>query len=102
MNIQHFFTDGTYDNYTLWACQDLTESLTFLLDNIYFWFGTYINKQLIGIPVDTNCVPLVADLFLYCYERDFMLNFSTEHQDDIITAFNNTSRYLGTLMICCI
>ncbi len=46
----------------------------------------------------TNCAPLVADLFLYCYERDFMLSLSTEHQADIITAFNNTSRYLDDLL----
>ena len=24
----------------------------------------------------TNCAPLVADLFLFCYERDFMLSLS--------------------------
>ena len=41
---------------------------------------------------------LVADLFLYCFERDFMLSLSTEHQDDIITAFNNTIRYLDNLL----
>ena len=26
----------------------------------------------------TNCVPLVADLFLFCYERDFMLSLSED------------------------
>ena len=98
VNIGHFFTDDSYDNYTLWTCQDLIEALTFLLDNIYVRFGTSIYKQVIGIPMGTNCAPLVADLFLYCYERDFMLSLSTEHQDDIITAFNNTSRYLDDLL----
>ena len=24
-----------------------------------------------SIPMGTNCAPLVADLFLFCYERDF-------------------------------
>ena len=60
-------------------------------------FGTSIYKQVIGIPMGTNCAPLVADLFLFCYKRDFMLSLSTEHHDDIITAFNNTSRYLDDL-----
>ena len=27
----------------------------------------------------TNCAPLVADLFLLCYERDFMLSLSEEN-----------------------
>ena len=25
--------------------------------------------ELIGIPMGTNCASLVADLFLFCYER---------------------------------
>ena len=24
--------------------------------------------------MSTNCAPLVADLFIFCYERDFMLS----------------------------
>ena len=38
----------------------------------------------------TNCAPLVADLFLFCYERVFMMSFSNEKQVDIIDAFNTT------------
>ncbi len=51
MKIGHFFTDGSYDNYTFWICQDLVEALTFLLDNINVRFGTSIYKQVIGIPM---------------------------------------------------
>ena len=46
----------------------------------------------------TNCAPLVADLFLFCYERDFMLSLSDNNQTDIIEAFNSTSRYLDDLL----
>ena len=46
----------------------------------------------------TNCAPLVADLFLFCYERDFMLSLSDNYQTDIIEAFNSTSRYLDDLL----
>ena len=52
----------------------------------------------IGIPMGTNCAPLVADLFLFCYERDFMKSLSRENQADIIEAFNSTSRYLDDLL----
>ena len=45
----------------------------------------------------TNCVPLVADLFLFCYERDLMLSVR-QYQIDIIEAFNSTSRYLDDLL----
>ena len=46
----------------------------------------------------TNCAPLVADLFLFCYEIDFMLSLSDNNQSDIIEAFNSTSRYLDDLL----
>ena len=42
----------------------------------------------------TNCAPLVADLFLFCYERDFMTSLSDVKQAEIIEAFKSTSRYL--------
>ena len=45
----------------------------------------------------TNCAPLVADLFLFCYERDFM-SLSEDNQSDVIEAFNSTSRYLDDLL----
>ena len=46
----------------------------------------------------TNCAPLVADLFLCCYERDFMMSLSEEKQSEVIEAFSSTSRYLDVLL----
>ena len=46
----------------------------------------------------TNCAPLVADLILFCYERDFMMSFSDDKQADVIDAFNSTSRYLDDIL----
>ena len=39
-------------------------------------------RQVVGIPMGTNCAPLVADLFLFCYERDFMMSLSDDKQAD--------------------
>ena len=47
----------------------------------------------------TNCTPLVADLFLFCYERDFMTSLSDVKQAEIIEAFKSTSRYLDDFEI---
>ena len=46
----------------------------------------------------TNCAPLVADLFRFCYERDFMKSLTKEKRYDLIDAFNSTSRYLDDLL----
>ena len=46
----------------------------------------------------TNCAPLAADLFLFCYERDFMMPLSDDKQADVIDAFYTTSRYLDDIL----
>ena len=46
----------------------------------------------------TDCASLVADLFLFCYERDFILCLSGDNQSEVIEAFNSTSRYLDDLL----
>ena len=68
------------------------------MDSIFIRFGTKRYRQTIGIPMGTNCAPLVADLFLFCYEKDFMKSLSSENQADIIEAFNSTSRYPDDLL----
>ena len=37
-----------------------------------------------GIPIGTNCALLVADLFLFCYERDVMMSLSGDKEAEII------------------
>ena len=93
-----FFTSDAVRNYNLWSCQKVCEALTFLLDNIYIRFASKLYRQIIGIPMGTNCALLVADLFLFCYERHFMLSLSEENQFGVIEAFNSTSRYLDDLL----
>ena len=46
----------------------------------------------------TNCAPLVADLFLFCYERGFMMSLSDDKLAYAIDAFNTTSRYLDDIL----
>ena len=65
------------------GCVKMCDTLTFLLDNTFIRFGTKLYRQVVGIPMRTNCAPLVADLFLFCYERDFMMSLS----DDTEAAF---------------
>ena len=91
-----FFTSDALRNYNLWSCQKVCEALT--LDNIYIRFGSKLYRQIVGIPMDTNCASLVADLFMFCYETDFMLSFSEDTQSDVIEAFNSTFRYLDDLL----
>ena len=58
---QAFFTSEDTKRYKLWSCQNVCEALIYLLDNIYIRFGTKLYRQIVGIPMGTNCAPLVAD-----------------------------------------
>ena len=98
MTEMHFFTSEKPKKYHAWPCQNVCEALTFLLDNIFIPFGTKLYRQEVGIPIGTNCAPLVADLFLFCYERDFMLSLSDDKQADVIDVFNTTSSYLDDIL----
>jgi hypothetical protein len=51
---------------------DIIEMLDFFLLTIYLLFGGRVCKQTVCNPRDTKCAPLLADLFLYSYEVDFI------------------------------
>ena len=89
-----FFSNKKYDSYICWTCTEICEALTFLMENIYVQFDGMVYQQIVGSPMGTNCDQLIADLFLYCYERDFMSNLQKSKRFDIIDKFNVTSRYL--------
>ena len=54
----------------------MCDALHYLLDNIFIRFGSKLYRQIVGIPMGTNCALLVEDLFFFYYERDFMLSLS--------------------------
>ena len=49
---------------------------------VFIRFGSKLYRQIIGIPMGNKCAPLIADLILFCYERDHMLSLS--YDTDII------------------
>ena len=98
MTEMHFLLHKKTKKYQTWSCHNVCDALTFLLENIFIRFGTKLYRQVVGIPMGINCTPLVADLFLFCYERDFMISLSDDKQADVIDAFNTTSRYFDDIL----
>ena len=93
-----FFTPEKPKKYHAWSCQNVCDALTFVFDNFFIQFGTKLYRQVVGIPMGSNSAPLAADLFLFCYERDFMMSLSDDKQADVIDTFNTTSRYLDDIL----
>ena len=44
---------------------DIINMLEFLIDNIFVIFGGRVFQQTVGMPMGTNCAPVLANLFLY-------------------------------------
>ena len=55
---------------------EIIQMLDFLIDNIFVLFGGRVFQQTIGIPMGTNCAPLLADLFLHAIDADFLQGLS--------------------------
>ena len=76
---------------------ELCEAFTYLMENIYVQFDGNVYQQIVRIPMGTNYAPLIADLFLYCNERDFMSDLLKSKRHDLIDMFNDTSQYLDDI-----
>ena len=53
-------------------CQEMDFISLHGFDCIYVEFGGHVYQQTVGIPMGTNCAPLVAEFFLNSYEADFV------------------------------
>ena len=72
--------------------------LGFLFDNIFVVFDGQIFQQAIGIQMGTNCAPLLADLFLYSYEAEFIQGLLKSGKKTLAQSFNFTYRYIDDVL----
>ena len=85
-----FFTSSDEGRYTLCSCQNVCDALSYHLDNIYIRFGIKLYRHILENPLGTNSASLVADLFSYCYEKDFRDPLNHVKPTDDIKVFNLT------------
>jgi len=69
-----------------------------LIDNIFVMFGGRVFQQTVGIPMGTNCAPILADLFLYSYEADFIQGLLKKSKKKLARSFNFTFRYIDVVL----
>ena len=77
----------------------MTKMLEFLVDNIFVVFAGKLFQQTVGIPMGTNCAPLLADIFLYSYEADFIQSLLTTGKKQLASWFNFTYRYIDDVLL---
>ena len=72
--------------------------LEFLVDNIFVVFAGNVFQQIIGIPMGTNCSPLLADIFMYIYEAEFIKSLLSTDRKWLASQFNFTYRYIDDVL----
>ena len=53
---------------------------------------------MIGIPIGTNCAPLLADLFLHIYEAEFIHGLRQNKDRALDQSFNSSFRYIDDIL----
>jgi hypothetical protein len=77
---------------------DIKDMLSFLVDNFYVVIGDQVFQQSVGIPMGTNCAPLLADLILYSYEAEFVQKLLQDNNKRLAMSFNHTFRYIEDVL----
>ena len=77
---------------------DIIKILEFLIDHIFVMFGGRVFQQTVDIPMGNNSAPLLAELFLYSYEADFIQGLLKKNGKRITRSFNFTLRYIDDLL----
>ena len=83
----------------LYTADQICRMVEFLIDNIFVKFGGCLFRQVIGIPMGTNCAPLLADLFLYSYESEFLDNMIRGGHRKLARSFSLCYRYIDDLIV---
>ena len=90
-----FFSNDPQRGYITLIKARLIKLIDFLIDNIYVKFGEVIMRQNIGIPMGTDCAPLLGDLFLHYHEFQFINKMMKDKSTYYLAKmFNNTFRYI--------
>ena len=93
-----YFVKEHTDCSTKYDEHEVIAMLEFLIDNIFVQFGGEIFQQTVGIPMGTNCAPLLADLFLYSYESEFIQKLIKRGKKKVAGSFNFTYRYIDDVL----
>ena len=118
--IPNLFTKKAYfsncstrgNNKVCFSKDDLLECLFYLIDNSYVVYQNIIYRQVIGVPMGTNCGPQLANIYLYVYEYSYIatliddndifnlskLQYIFRYQDDLIS-FNDSGLFGDLLSV---
>ena len=85
------------DSFHVFTVKEIHQLVRFVVMNTFIKNGSKVRRQVRGIPMGTNCAPLLANLYLYSYEADWINNMSVTHIKQA-REFHLSFRYIDDLM----
>ena len=93
---KHYFVKYHFDSTHKYS--EVKKMLEFLIDNIYVVVWGQVFQQSVGIPMGTNCAPLLSDLFLYSNEAEFIQKLLHERKKALVVTLTSTFRYINDVL----
>jgi hypothetical protein len=93
-----YFVKHHSDSTKKFSETDIFNMFVFLIDNKFAMFGGRVLQQTVGIPMGTNCAPLLTDLFFYSYEADFIRGLLKKNEKKLAQSFNFTFHYIDDVL----
>ena len=82
----------------IFSAEDVSDMVDALVDRTYVRFGGKTYKQVVGIPMGTNCAGFLANLYCFTYELSFLERLISLERFDEARAFQNCQRYIDDLL----
>ena len=95
---ESYFVKEHSDSKHKYSEDDIIKMLEFLVHKIFVVFPGKVFQQIVGIPMGTNCAPLLADIFLYSYEAEFIQSLISTGRKQLASRFNFTYRYIDDVL----
>ena len=93
-----YFVNNHSDSTKKLSKTEIINMLEFFIENTFAMLSGRVFQQTIGIPMSTNCTPLLPDLFLYSYDVDFIQGLLKKNEKKLARFFNFTFRYIDDVL----
>lgn len=71
----------------------------FLIDNSYIVYQQKVSRQIIGIPMGTNCAPELANIYLHVYEYNYIHSLVNNDMLNRAAKLSNMFRFQDDLIV---
>ena len=82
-----------------YSAKELIQHISFIINNSFVVYKGKVFRQIIGIPMGTNCAPHLANIFLHIFECEFIERAIKDGNVELAEEFNGLFRYQDDCII---